>query len=189
MLPLLTHWFLHSQLQNSAGPIDNDMALPDLSHSPISVFHSAISSFYAPSDLYGLGGMHSEVIHSTPSWQKGAPCYDTVLLEKDPEIPGMGGLHISRVFLFFAFIYDDIKYPCALIQWFTTISDGPDEDTGMWIIQPDFDTNGEQELEVIHVDCILHGAHLIPVYGPGCLPSDIHYSDTIDNFHAFEITF
>ena len=110
-------------------------------------------------------------------------------LEKDPEIPGMGGLHIGRVFLFFAFIYDDVKYPCALIQWFTTISDRPDEDTGMWIIQPDFDTNGEQELEVIHVDCILHGAHLIPVYGPGCLPSDIHYSDTIDNFHAFEITF
>ncbi|KIM53438.1 hypothetical protein SCLCIDRAFT_31862 [Scleroderma citrinum Foug A] len=139
MLPLLTHRFLHSQLQNSAGPINNDVALLDLLHSPISVFHSAISSFYAPSDLSGLSGMHSKKrIQKYWEWE------DSTSVESSS----------------FAFIYDDVKYPCALIQWFTTISDGPDEDTGMWIIQPDFDTNGERELEVIHVDCILHGAHI-----------------------------
>ena len=80
------------------------------------------------------------------------------------------------------------------------ISDGPDKDTGLWIVQPDFGANGERELEVIHVDCILRGAHLIPVYGPECLPSDLHYSDTLNNFrayyvnkyidhHAFEVAF
>jgi len=79
-------------------------------------------------------------------------------------------------------------------------ADGPNKDTGPWIVQPDFGTNGERELEVIHVDCILHGAHLIPVYGPECLPSDLHYSDTLNNIcayyvnkyidhHAFEVTF
>ena len=200
MLPLLTRQFLHSQLQSNIDPINNDMVLPDISSSPVSVFLSATSSFYAPSDLSGLGGMHSKVICSTPSWRKGPACYDMVFLEKDPEIPGMGGLHIGRVILFFSFVYDGIKYPCALIQWFITISDRPDKDTGLWIVQPDFGTNGEWELEVIHVDCILCGAHLIPMYGPECLPSDLHYSDTLNTFcayyvnkyidhHAFEVAF
>ena len=137
---------------------------------------------------------------STPSWQKGPACYDTVFLEKDPEMPGMGGLHVGRVFLFFSFTYDGIKYPCALIQWCTTFSDRPDEDMRMWIVQPNFDANGEHELEVIHAHCILRGAHLIPVYGHDRLPSDVHYTDTLNIFrayyvnkyidhHAFEITF
>ncbi|KIO03597.1 hypothetical protein M404DRAFT_145391 [Pisolithus tinctorius Marx 270] len=57
----------------------------------------------------------------------------------------------------------------------------------MWIIQPDFDADGEHELEVVHAHCILHGAHLIPVYGHNCLPSDIHHTDTLDIFHAYYV--
>ena len=148
-LPLLTRWFLHFQLQNNVNPSNNNVALPDLSGLPFSVFHSATSTFYAPSDLSGLGGMHSECIQSTPSWQKGPAHYDTVFLEKDPEIPGMGGLHVSRVFLFFSFTYNGIKYPCMLIQRYTTFLDWPDEDMRMWIVQPNFDADGEHELEVI----------------------------------------
>ncbi|KIM70176.1 hypothetical protein SCLCIDRAFT_19108 [Scleroderma citrinum Foug A] len=186
-LPLLTRRFLHFQLQNNVDPNNDNVALPDLSGLPFSVFHSATSTFYAPSDLSGLGGMHSECIWSTPSWRKGPARYDTVFLEKDPEIPGMGGLHIGRVFLFFSFTYDGIKYPCALIQWYTTFSDRPDEDMRMWIVQPDFDADGERELEVIHAHCILRGAHLIPVYGRDHLPSDLHYTDTLNIFHAYYV--
>ena len=71
-LPLLTSCFVHFQLQlNNADP--NIMPpYPDISGSPVSVFHSAVSMFYAPSDLSGLGGMHSECIWSTPHWRKGS---------------------------------------------------------------------------------------------------------------------
>ena len=187
MLLLLTCQFLCFQLQNRSDPIDDDVVLLDLSDCPVSVFHSAVATFYAPSNLSGLGGMHSETIRSTPIWRKGLACYDTVFLEKDPEIPGMGGLHLGRVFLFFSFIYDGIKYLCTLIQWYTTISDGPDKDTGMWIVQPDFNANCKHELAVVHLHSILRGAHLIPIYGQEHLPSDIHYSNTLNNFHAYYV--
>ncbi|KAI6031144.1 hypothetical protein PISMIDRAFT_88613 [Pisolithus microcarpus 441] len=144
--------------------------------------------------------MHSECIQSTPQWRKGPARYDTVFLEWDPDIPGMGGLHVGRVFLFFSFTYDDIKYPCALIQWFSNVSDGPDKDTGMWVVQPDYDADGQRELEVVHVHSILRGAHLIPVYGCTHLPADVQYTNSLDVFqayyvnkyidhHAFEIAF
>ncbi|KIM61208.1 hypothetical protein SCLCIDRAFT_122526 [Scleroderma citrinum Foug A] len=144
--------------------------------------------------------MHSECIQSTPCWRKGSTCYDMVFLEKDPDIPRMEGLHVAWVFLFFSFIYNSIKYPCVLVQWFTTISDRPDENTEMWVVQPDFDADGQQELEVVHIDCILQGVHLIPVYGHDQLPTDIQHRDTLDIFkayyvnkyidhHAFEIAF
>ena len=70
----------------------------------------------------------------------------------------------------------------------------------MWIVEPDFDTNGQREVEVVHVHSILHGAHLIPVYGPDCVPPDIWHTKSLDVFrtyyvnkyidhHAFEIAF
>ncbi|KAI6142986.1 hypothetical protein BKA82DRAFT_4331329 [Pisolithus tinctorius] len=148
---------------NNIDPNDDNIVLPDLLSLPLSVFHSATSTLYAPSDLSGLGGMHSECIWSPAH-------YDTIFLEKEPEIPGMGGLNVTRVFLFCSFHFDGIRYPCMLIQWFTTISDWPNEDT-----------------EFVHAHCILHGAHLIPVYGHNCLPSDIHHTDTLDIFHAYYV--
>ncbi|KAI5984105.1 hypothetical protein EDC04DRAFT_3005940 [Pisolithus marmoratus] len=176
-LPLLTRCFLHSQLYDDTSQSAANVALLDLSGAPVSVFCSTISTFYAPSDLSGLGGMHSECIWSMPQWRKGPTCYDTVFLEWDPDIPGMGGLH-----------------------WFSNISDGPDKDTGMWVVQPDYDADGQRELEVVHVHSILHGAHLIPVYGHTHLPTNVQYTNSLDVFqayyvnkyidhHAFEIAF
>ena len=185
-LPLLVRHFLEFQLSNNAS-LDTTLP-PDLSpDSPISVVHSAIATFYAPSDLSGLGGMHSECIRSTPRWHKGQAHYDTVFLEQDPNILGMWGLHVGRVFLVFLCSYNSTKYPCALIQWFLTISEGPDEDTGMWIVQLDLDTNGQRELEVVHINCILRGAHLIPVYGHNCLPIDIRHTNSLDIFQAYYV--
>ena len=92
-LPLLTSRFVHSQLNNA----DPDIATPyhDIFESPVAVFHSAMSTFYAPSDLSGLGGIHSEYIQSTPSWRNGSARRDTVFLERDPDVPGMKGLHVG----------------------------------------------------------------------------------------------
>ena len=50
------------------------------------------------------------------------------------------------------------------------------------------------------MDCILHGAHLIPIFGQDFVPEGLHFSDTLDAFtvfyvnkfidhHAFEIIY
>jgi len=54
-----------------------------------------------------------------------------------------------------------IYFPCALIHWFSVVGDTPDEDTGMWVVKPDYLPGQKPFLEVIHVDSILRGAHFI----------------------------
>ncbi|KAL4067079.1 hypothetical protein V8B97DRAFT_1919292 [Scleroderma yunnanense] len=85
------------QLSNDASL---DFTVPSDLSVPVSVFHSATVRFYAPSDLSGLGGMHTECIQSIPCWHKGQAHYDTVFLEHDPDIlrvfrywPDMLSLH------------------------------------------------------------------------------------------------
>ncbi|KAI6046587.1 hypothetical protein EDC04DRAFT_2864743 [Pisolithus marmoratus] len=185
-LPLLVSQFLQFQSQDNADP-NTIPSYPNIPESPVSVYHSSVSTFYAPSDPSGLGRMHSEHIQSMPSWRKGPAWYDTVFLEKDQDIPGMEGLHIGQVFTFFSLIYNSVRYPCVLIQWFTTILDQAQEDTGMWIMEPDFDTNGQQQMEVVHIHSILCGAHLIPVYGHDHLSADVHYMDSLDIFHMYYV--
>ena len=60
-LPILVEHFLRDQL-------DNPNTMINLSYlSPISVFHSAVAIFYAPSDTAGIHGMSRERIRCTPS--------------------------------------------------------------------------------------------------------------------------
>ena len=75
------------------------------------------------------------------------------------------------MFLFFSFQYDDIRYPCALIHWFSTLGDTPDDETGMWVVRPDYLAHRKCFLGVIHLDTIMRGAHLIGVPGADFLPS------------------
>ena len=86
-------------------------------------FHSASATYYAPSDLSGIGGMHRERIRATPSWQTGAGRYDCVFVDREPEVDGLAGLYVARVKLFD--IEDDTgaagNYPCALVEWFFCI--------------------------------------------------------------------
>lgn len=74
--------------------------------------------------------------------------------------PGLMGLHVGQ-FVFFSFQHDGTRYPCTLIQWFSTIGDKPCDQTGMWIVEPDFDCIGHQVLSLVHLDSLLQGAHLI----------------------------
>lgn len=66
----------------------------------IHVHHSAMATFYSPSDLFGVGGMLHEHIRSNPSF-KGQPRYDTVFVVLDEEQPGMHRMVIAYVRLFF----------------------------------------------------------------------------------------
>lgn len=171
---------------------------PPLSHCPVTsnvknihVFHSATATFCAPSNTSGIGGLYRETIRSTPRWQTGntiAPRRDCVVLNTAPDVPGMGGLDIARAHLFFSFELEDELFSCALIHHFSKSFDEPDPDNGMWIVEPDIDGAGYRVMSVVHVDSIVRGAHLLPVFrGNAAIPRDINFSHTLDVFTAFYV--
>ncbi|KAJ7759463.1 hypothetical protein B0H14DRAFT_2404091, partial [Mycena olivaceomarginata] len=126
--------FLYEELN---GPPEDDGPLVAIDACPvfagrITVHHSAIARFYAPSDLGGAGGMYRERIRSNPDWH-GYARRDTVLV--DVAAPVMCGLVIARVQLFFSFIFRDQRYECALVNWLVPVGDVPDPDTGMWVVE------------------------------------------------------
>lgn len=129
----------------------------------IHVFNSAIATFYAPSDISGIAGMRREYIRATSSWRRGPARFDCVLINSDPNVDGARGFEVARVFLFFSFSHKDQEYQCALVQWYSFVDTEPDEDTGLWVVEPDVLDDDSPHLAVVHVDCIFRAAHLMPV--------------------------
>ena len=86
--------------------------------------------------------MYREVIRSTPWWTKGdipAPRRDCVFVSAgDLDRPGMQGLLIARVYLFFRFSYANTEYPFALVHWYTTVGDEPNHSNGLWMVEPEY---------------------------------------------------
>jgi hypothetical protein len=76
---------------------------------------------------------------------------------------------------------------CALVEWFSTYSDSPCEDTGLWRVEPDYNMGGRRMCSVIHIDTILRSAHLIGVAGPQLLPRHFTYHDSLDAFQLFYV--
>jgi hypothetical protein len=112
----------------------------------------------------------------------------------------MRGLDIARVKLLFSFKHEGSTYPCALVHWYSRVSDSLDEDTGMWVVEPDYCEDGARFSSVIHLDTIFHAAHLMPVYGDDSVPTHLSFTQSLDAFrtyyvnkyidhHAFEIAF
>ncbi|KAG1830978.1 hypothetical protein DFJ58DRAFT_719599 [Suillus subalutaceus] len=131
----------------------------------IQVFNSASSTFYAPSDRSGIGGMCREHIRACPLWRNEAPRYDCVFVNTDA----------ARVMCFFSLTFEAVSYPCAVVCWFDKADDRPDEDTGMWI------------LESSTLILFIAAAHLIPIYGTHTIPQDLKHYDSYDAFKAFYI--
>ena len=193
----LVRQFLYIQLNPDdlgSEPVLDDC--PELwGVSSISVFHLARATFCAPSDLSGIGGMHTELIRSNPLWKKGsvsAPRRDCIYvantLGDSEDTCGMQGLLVARVLLFFSFQADTILYPCALVHWYKTFGDGPDPDTGMWIVEPEYDENNFRSISVIHIDTILRAAHLLPIFdGDTLIDRSWHFTRTLDIFRAFYV--
>ena len=152
----------------------------------VDVFHSALASFYAPSDLSGLKGLHQHYIRCMPQWRGGPEHRDCVFAEKDVTQPGMGGLHVVQVLLLFQFTYMGKMYPCALVRWFLPVGDHPCLRTGMWMVKPQF-YGRNPVTSVIHIDSVMCGAHLIGMYGIDFLPSQLQYSDSLMAFAAFYV--
>ncbi|KAJ7232354.1 hypothetical protein C8J57DRAFT_1578978 [Mycena rebaudengoi] len=174
-LPNLICCFLQAQI------------FPDLEAPPDDIPIDDCLSFYAPSDQSGLGGMFRERIRAVRSWRGGAPRYDCLFVEQDPDQPGFRGLLAARVLLFMSFKHNGIEFPCVLVTWFSAIGDEPCPDIGMWMVEPDVDHRGQRMLDIIHIDTILRGAHLIGIYGEDFLPRYFPHSASLDRFKAFYI--
>jgi hypothetical protein len=202
LLPLIQR-FLHAQgcgdSASSQTPDDSELDLPPF-HEKITVYPSAVATFYSPSDVSGVGGMRYERIRAVDSWRKGPARHDCIFVETDPDAPGMRGLDIARVRLFFSFAYNGTKYPCALVHWFSRVAESADRGTGMWVVEPDSVDDGRPLASVIHLDTIVRAAHLLPVFGEGFISRSLSFTDTLDEFstfyvnkyvdhHAFEIAF
>ncbi|KAJ7115096.1 hypothetical protein C8R43DRAFT_902897 [Mycena crocata] len=190
LVPLVRR-FLYAQ-ENPDRDLDVPLALVPLDECPdaprsIKAFPSAVAKFFAPSDQSGMRGMMRERIRAVRSWRGGAARYDCVFVEGDPDLPGFRGLLAGRVRLFMSFKHLGITYPCALVTWFSAIGDDPCPDVGMWMVEPDVDHRGRRVMDIIHLDTILRGAHLIGIYGEKFLPKHFKYSDSLDMFNAFYI--
>ncbi|KAF8889238.1 hypothetical protein BD779DRAFT_1611042 [Infundibulicybe gibba] len=69
------HLYIHNFLIDQLYPgVAIDPEHPPIARHPIlgrriDVFHSAVATYYAPSDYSGIGGMHRQRIRSVPSWR------------------------------------------------------------------------------------------------------------------------
>lgn len=185
-LPAALRRFLWDRENPDSELSPEDVPLDDcpIFHGKISVFHSAVARFYAPSDICGAGGMSRERIRSNPSWRGLYARHDTAFVEIDADLSGMAGMAIARVLMFFSFFFRDIHYPCALVHWLVPSGEEADQDTGMWVVKPEFEGN-RRTLAVIHLDSIVRAAHLLPVYGSSLLPEEFPFSLSLDVFHSY----
>jgi hypothetical protein len=130
--------------------------------------------------------MYQERIRANPTW-RGNRRFDTVFVTvSDDERSVMNGMLVARVFLFFLFHDPKLQkeIPCVLVNWFVPVSQEPDHVTGMWVVKPEI-LGGKPTVEVIHLDSIVQGAHLIPQYGTGFLPEDFSCIDALDSFKSY----
>ncbi|KAI0681639.1 hypothetical protein C8T65DRAFT_519149, partial [Cerioporus squamosus] len=159
---LVSRFLFQQMLPDEPLPEDDTFLPPLLGSMRIRIYHSAIATFYAPSDPSGVGGMHRKYIRATPSWQKGPPRYDCVFVGKDASLDGFRGLHAARVWTFFPILVPcldgsdgDEWVPCVLVEWFSAVGDEPDEVTGLWKVEPDYFEDGRRMRDVIHVESLL----------------------------------
>ena len=152
--PDLLDEFLYDQLGGRGlGDSDSDEDLLQGIY-PISVYHSAIASFYAPSDPSGIRGMRRERIRSTSSWCSTGPWHDCAFVVQKQNGHGFRGVSVVRIKLFFSFMYDSEggEYSCALVEWFKKDGQSPNAQTGMWVVKPEEDRhrNRLMSVTVIH---------------------------------------
>jgi hypothetical protein len=182
--------FLFDQLYPDPKLSAADVPLVELPRlqSRLSVYHSASAVFHAPSELSGIGGMHREVIRSTPSWYGLYEHCDTVLLHDDFDEDGMRGMVVGRVLRLLSFKHDGRVYQCALVEWFERIGDVPDPLTGLWRVRPKRNRGQlQRDIGIVPLNSIFRACQIIPMYGKTPLPAKFHFSHTHVAFHSFYV--
>jgi hypothetical protein len=117
--------------------------------------------------------------------------FDTVLVSvgNDDDQVAMQGLMVTRVRLLFSYFdsYHKKDMPCALVTWFIHPGNNPkcDKDTGMWKVAPECDENNGQPVQVIHLNMIFQGIHLLPCYGRGLLPANLEGDEALNAWDEY----
>ncbi|KAH7903250.1 hypothetical protein BJ138DRAFT_1138771 [Hygrophoropsis aurantiaca] len=117
----------------------------------------------------------------------GPPHYDCVFAEKDPNLPGMQGLYVVQVVLFFSFEHWGKQWSCALVRWFETIGEEPCPLTGIWRVKPEVNEERKRCVPVINLDSIVCSAHLIGIYGDKFIPQNLKASDSLLAFKGYYV--
>ncbi|KAI9444386.1 hypothetical protein BJY52DRAFT_1206719 [Lactarius psammicola] len=170
-LSVVVFGYPHSleDLANNDAP--NSLSELPQFHSRVRVHHSAVATFFAPSDLCGTGGMLQERIRSMPSWYD-HPCHDTVYVVLDDTLPSMEGMVITH--------YKRVNYACAFVNWLVCDDDKPNSDTGMWTVSLE-EHHRKPVSQVIDVRTIARTAHLLPIFGSDPVPPDIQFKSFFVN--------
>ncbi|KAF8130554.1 hypothetical protein EV363DRAFT_1450363 [Boletus edulis] len=134
----------------------------------ICVFNSASAMFYAPSDVSG-------------------PRFDCAFVNANPETVPMNGLEVIRILAFFSFHFQGNYYPCAAVHWYDRVGDEPDNDTGMWLVRPQFNQQQHRGISIIHVDSIYRAAQLILVYRKHLVPPNLQPHHSYDSFQLYYV--
>ncbi|KAJ7019059.1 hypothetical protein C8F04DRAFT_1214415 [Mycena alexandri] len=108
---------------------------------------------------------------------KSRECRDCAFAVEDQQAQGFRGMSVVRLKMFFSFAHDG---------WFKKVGRSPDPETGMWIVEPQIQGNSHLTT-IIHLDTLLRGAHLIPVYGTGHIPIGFHHFHSLDAFKSFHV--
>ena len=118
------------------------LSMNDFSHLPpfykkIKIYTSTVTTFHAPCDLSGIGGMEHEHIQAVSHWRKDPGHFDTLFINaacdnvegnyESTSDHGFLGLEVSRAHLLFSFTHNGVKYPCALVPWFSHVGDMPSD--------------------------------------------------------------
>ena len=107
-------------------------------------------------------------------------------MEINPDAPGMCGLDVACVCLFFSFTYKSVNYPCALTHWFSHVGESADVGTGMWVVEPDLD-EGKPIAAIIHLGTIICALHFLPVPKEKFVSRALSFTDTLDTFQSFHV--
>ena len=99
----------------------------------------------------------------------------------------MAWLLLACVPLFFSFHYHHKDFSCAFVNWFIPHDrEQPDADTEMWTVHLEQNhCTGKPVCQVIDVDTIAQGAHLLPVFGSHRIPEGFSHHNTLDSYQSF----
>ena len=95
-------------------------------------------------------------------------------------------MQAARVRLFLSIKHDNRPIPCALVEWYETVGNSPDEVVGMCVVKPELTANSQQRAAT-HLDSVVRGVHLIPVYQKQQISRKCNYSMMLNDFKKFYI--
>ena len=95
----------------------------------------------------------------------------------------MHGLDVARVLFVFSFFFQEEEYQCALIHWFSHVDSEPDENIGIWVVEPEFEAD-EPHVTVVHINSIYCATHLMPIYRTNqYISRSLAMHDTLDTLN------